>query len=84
MHLFRLSCTSHLSLKSASPAQLLWSNSSSRCHPEKPGLWEVKLCGEGSQSAFEFLDRAEACSLFALQSCVLGCEGYVADVSKTV
>lgn len=36
IHLFRLSCTSHLSLKSASPAQLLWSNSSSRCHPGKP------------------------------------------------
>lgn len=36
MHLFRLSYTSWLSLKSGSPAQLQQSDSSSRCHPDKP------------------------------------------------
>lgn len=75
-----------LSLKSGSPMQLLQSDLSSRCHPDNPrSLGNFVVRGfSSSQSVFVLPDRAEACSLFALQSCVFGCEGNVADVRKTV
>lgn len=86
--LFRLTLIqAGLSLKSGSPVQLLLqSDLSSRCHPDNPrSLGNFVVRGfSSSQSVFVLPDRAEACSLFALQSCVFGCEGNVADVRKTV
>lgn len=80
MHLFRLSYTSWLSLKSGSPARLYQRDSSSRCHQDEPGCSEkVAVTHNLSVSG-----KADEHSLFALQSCVFGCEGNVADVRKTV
>lgn len=83
MHLFRLSYTSWLSPKSGSAAQLQQSDF-------KMSSGTTQSLGEhrgddfrAAQSGFVFLDRAEPHSLFALQSCVLGCEGNVADVRKS-
>lgn len=93
MHLFRLSYTSWLSQKSGSPAQLQESDSSARRH------WEgEKKEEDGKKKNLEVLRTlrwrsiwlcvsgrsAGPRSLFALQSCVFGCEGNVADVRKTV
>lgn len=85
MQLFRLSYTSWLSLKSGSAARLQQSDSGLRCHQEPPRVKENIVVNVfwSAQSGFVFLDRAEAHSLFVLQSCVLGCEGNVADVRKS-
>ena len=81
LHLFRLSPTSRLSPKSGSSAQLQQRDLSSTCRPGEPRGSEA-LCGDGF--SLSSVSPDEACSLFALQSCVFGCEGNVGDVRKTV
>lgn len=86
VHLFRLSPTSRLSPKSGSPAQLqqqgLESNMSHQANPEVRRHFAV--LGFFLAALSVSVSPDEACSLFALQSCVFGCEGNVADVRKTV